>query len=104
MKGNKKAEELFKDASSLYEEALKELERGKIRDAAEKAWGATAVATNALILARTGRELEGAKETTKELHKLAGEDRGKGETLCKWTASVSPRIRARFDPQSIDFL
>ena len=77
----KGVKELFDDALFLYQEAVKELEEGKIRDAAEKAWGATAQATNALILARTGREMEGAKETTKELHKLAGEDKQIDEKL-----------------------
>jgi len=51
--GNPDAEEIFKDAEELYHDAVRELERGKIRDAAEKAWGATVRATDALILART---------------------------------------------------
>ena len=48
----KSVEAIFKDAESLHQEAMRELEGGKLRDAAEKAWGATARATNALILAR----------------------------------------------------
>jgi hypothetical protein len=72
---------IFEDANSLYEEAMAELERGNIRDAAEKSWGATLRATNALILARTGKELDGARETTPELHKLAGKDREVDEKL-----------------------
>ena len=51
---NPKVEELFRDAERLYEEALKDLEAGRIRKAAENAWCATLRATDALILARTG--------------------------------------------------
>ncbi len=45
---------IFVDAWVLYEDALEELERGKLRNAAEKAWGATKRATDALVLARNG--------------------------------------------------
>lgn len=51
-------EELFKDAEFLYQEAIEELAKGKIRNAAEKGWGATLRATNGLILARIGEEPE----------------------------------------------
>ena len=47
-----KTKELFKDAEFLYHEAIKELARKKLRNAAEKAWAATVRATTALILAR----------------------------------------------------
>jgi len=49
---------LFKDAEFLYNEALEELARDKIRNAAEKAWAATLQATNALIFAKTGEKPE----------------------------------------------
>lgn len=76
-----KVKQILNDATSLYKEALAELERGNLRDAAEKSWGATLRATNALILARTGIELDGARETTPELHRLAGKDREVDEKL-----------------------
>ena len=76
-----KVKQVFDDAASLYKEAIAELERGNLRDAAEKSWGATLRATNALILARTGKELDGARETTAELHRLAGKDREVDEKL-----------------------
>jgi len=42
---------------------MAELERGNLRDATEKSWGATLRATNALILAtKLCKELDGAKE------------------------------------------
>ena len=51
-----KEKQIFADATLLYEEAIAELERGNLRDAAEKSWEATLRATNALILARTGKK------------------------------------------------
>ena len=39
------------------------LAQGRIRNAAEKAWGATKRASDALILARTGEEPERTPET-----------------------------------------
>ena len=45
---------LFVDARLLYGEAIGLLEYGKLRIAAEVAWGATKRATDALILSRTG--------------------------------------------------
>ena len=42
--------ELFEDAENLYSEAFKDLGEGRIRDAAEKAWGATVRATEALLV------------------------------------------------------
>ena len=76
----KEAERILKDAESLYHEAMRELDSGKLRDAAEKAWGATVRATNALILARTGKEIDGTRGMTKAFEELIREDR-KLETL-----------------------
>jgi uncharacterized protein (UPF0332 family) len=68
-------EEMFGDAHSLYQEAISELDRGNIREAAEKAWGATARATKALILAKTGKELDGAIGLTKAFDELLKQDK-----------------------------
>ena len=68
------ADAIFADAHTLYDDALEMLEMGKIRNAAEKAWGATKRATDALILARTGREPERTPETSTELRALAVRD------------------------------
>ena len=46
------------------------LDQGSIRDAAEKAWGATQWATDALVLARTGEEPEFSPETAHGLRML----------------------------------
>ena len=66
-----RVEAIFRDAENLHQEAMEELREGKLRDAAEKAWGATIRATNALILARTGEEPERTPQTTNKLHQLA---------------------------------
>ena len=65
---------LFKDARSLYDDALEMLDQGKVRNAAEKAWGATRRATDALLLARTGEEPERTPETGAGLRMLASLD------------------------------
>ena len=65
---------IFADAHSVHADALRLLEAGDIRDAAEKAWCATKRATDALILARTGTEPEISSDTSRGLLMLAGED------------------------------
>ena len=59
----------------MYESALERMAQGDVRDAAEKAWCATLLATNALILARTGDEPQRTPGTSIELGKLADRDR-----------------------------
>ena len=49
--------DIFADARAVHADALRLLESGDIRDAAEKAWCATKRATDGLILARTARNL-----------------------------------------------
>ena len=49
---------LFADARDLQADALEMLALGRIHNAAEKAWGATKRATDALMLAQTGEEPE----------------------------------------------
>ena len=71
---DRSADAIFADARFLHDDALEMLELGKIRNAAEKAWGATKRATDALILARTGYEPERTPETSAELRLLARRD------------------------------
>ena len=47
---------------------------GKVRNAAEKAWGATKPATDALVLAHTGEEPERTPESAQGLLLLQAED------------------------------
>ena len=65
---------IFDDARAVHADALRLLESGDIRDAAEKAWCATKRATDALILARTGTEPEISSDTTRGLTSLSAED------------------------------
>ena len=65
---------IFADARSVHADALRLLEAGDIRDAAEKAWCATKRATDALILARTGEAPELSPDTSQGLLMLAARD------------------------------
>ena len=65
---------IFADARSLHADALRLLEAGDIRDAAEKAWCATKRATDALITVRTGVEPEFSPDTTRGLVRMAAAD------------------------------
>ena len=65
---------VFQDAWTLHADALEEMQRGKLRNAAEKAWGATKRATDALILARTDEEPRTTGQTDRELRRLGRQD------------------------------
>ena len=65
---------IFADARAVHADALRMLESGDIRDAAEKAWCATKRATDALILARTGEAPEFSSDTSRGLLMLAEAD------------------------------
>ena len=80
---------IFADARSLHADALRLLEAGDIRDAAEKAWCATKRATDALILARTQEEPQISSETTRGVNGLAVADQ-----------AVRPLRRRYFSRQS----
>ena len=69
-----RVEAIFQDARELQADALEMLAMGKIRNAAEKAWGATKRASDALVLARTGEEPERTPETGAGLRMLASLD------------------------------
>ena len=66
--------QLFADARALQAGALEMLALGDVRNAAEKAWGATKRATDALILARIGEEPERTPESAQGLLLLQAED------------------------------
>lgn len=75
MSYNMAAEDKMKNAWELLDLALKELKASekepvKIRDAAEKAWGATASAVEALIEVKTGEEIEKGRERSRKLVNL----------------------------------
>ena len=64
--------ELFADARTLYDDALEMLAQGRIRNAAEKAWGATKRSTDALVLAHTGDEPQSAGQARRALLRMSG--------------------------------
>ena len=76
-----RAAHLIAGAWSLHEDAQEMLSQGRLRNAAEKAWGATKHATDAVILERTGREpgtsgityrsIRGLRHQSVELESLA---------------------------------
>ena len=65
---------ILNDARSVQQDAIRLLETGDVRDAAEKAWCATKRSTDALILARTGEEPETSSDTSGGLLALASGD------------------------------
>ena len=81
---------LITDAWALYADAIEMLEQGRIRNAAEKAWGATKRATDALILERTGREPNRASQTSGGIRALGQESEGLASLCVPGTAY--PRI------------
>ncbi len=66
---------IFADARFLYADALAQLEQGSLRNAAEKAWGTTKRATDALLLARTGQEVNRTSQTSGGIRALGQENR-----------------------------
>ena len=72
--GTDRIEAIFQNAREIQASAVACLDQGDIRDAAEKAWGATKCATEALVLARTGEKPEGTPETGAALRLLESMD------------------------------
>ncbi len=63
--------ELFADARTLYDDSLEMLAQGRMRSAAEKAWGATKRSTDAMVLAQTGDEPQSAGQAQRALLRLS---------------------------------
>ena len=66
--------QLFAAARALQADALELLTLGDVRNAAEKAWGATRMATDTLVLARTGEEPKRTPESAQGLLLLQAKD------------------------------
>ena len=64
------AQDIFADARGLHTQALERLAAGGLRDAAEKAWGATRRATEGLLLARQGEHFVNTSVISRELRIL----------------------------------
>ena len=65
---------IFADARFLRDAAIACMVAGDVRDAAEKAWGATMRATEALVLARTGQEPGTSTDAGRRLRALSMQD------------------------------
>ena len=74
MLNTEQVEAIFADARLLYQDALEMLAQNRIRNAAEKAWGATKRATDALILARTGELPPNTALTSRGIRHLGVQD------------------------------
>ena len=62
---------VFADAERMHDAALQRLAADDIRDAAEKAWCAAKRATDALVLARTGKLPPKSPDTSRALRTMA---------------------------------
>ncbi len=70
----KESAEVYMDASrSLFEQAKEELEKGDLRQAAEKLWGAAALAVKAYAMHREGRRLTSHRELWEYSRRIAEE-------------------------------
>lgn len=69
--GGPTVKELFHAAHNCHAQALEWLEKGHSRMAARKAWDATWLATDGLILARTGQELAEESQASNALSRLS---------------------------------
>ena len=69
-----RVQEIFEDSRVLYDDAMEMLAQDKLRNVAEKAWGATKRATDVLLLARTGEEPRTTAITTLEVDRLGDRD------------------------------
>ncbi len=76
--------ELFSDARVLYSDALEMLAQDRIRNAAEKAWAATKRSTDAMVLARTGREPQSAGGARRALLRLSSNAPGIDRFQCQY--------------------
>lgn len=67
-------QEIFTNAHAMHDDALDHLAAGDLRNAAGRAWDATLCATNALLLAKTGKEPQQTPATSRGLDKLAQQE------------------------------
>ena len=66
--------DVFADAQRMHDAALRQMAAGDLRDAAEKAWCAAKRATDALVLARTGKLPPKSPDTSRALRTMAVTD------------------------------
>ena len=112
-----RVQEMFADSKVLYDDAMEMLSQGKLRNAAEKAWGATKRATDALLLARNVEEPRTTAATTQELDRLANRDpqakslvgryfsrTGQLHGLCFYDGICDPELTSRRVRETIAYI
>ena len=80
---------IMSDAWELYADAIEMLEQGRIRNAADKAWGATKRATDALILERTGEEPQITTQTSSGIRFLGRQSEAGKSLHSRYTDRIS---------------
>ena len=80
---------IMADAWVLFEDAIEMLDEGRLRNAADKAWGATKRATDALILERTGVEPERTTQTSSGIRALGRQNLALRSLHTRYIARVS---------------
>ena len=86
---------VFADAERMHDAALQRLAADDIRDAAEKAWCAAKRATDALVLARTGKLPPKSPDTSRALRTMAAAEpaiRGLAKPLLHAAGSAARRL------------
>ena len=80
---------IMADAWVLYGDAVEMLDQGRLRNAADKAWGATKRATDALILERTGDEPRRTAQTSSGIRALGRQNDELRSLHARYLARVS---------------
>ena len=80
---------IMSDAWVLYADAIEMLDQGRIRNAADKAWGATKRATDTLILERTGREPQITTQTTNGIRALGRQSEAAKSLHSRYTDRIT---------------
>ena len=80
---------IMSDAWVLYADAIEMLDQGRIRNAADRAWGATKRATDALILERTGQEPQITTQTSAGIRTLGRQSEELASLHTRYIARIS---------------
>ena len=84
-----RVKEIFDDAVAQHQAALERLAACDMRDAAEKAWCATKLATDALVLSRLGENPSTIVLTSERLDALVRQDSGAKSLVGRFYSRLS---------------
>ena len=88
MLATERAKEMLADAWAFYDEAIKLLEQGDLRNAAGKAWDASEKATVALVFEKTGREPQFVRDLSREVAYLGQESESHASFRSRFAGQV----------------